>query len=37
VDVLGAATALPMPAFIAAVGVVQVWVARKAIARRWVA
>ena len=37
VDVLGAAMALPMPAFIAAVAVVQVWVTRKGIARGWVA
>jgi VanZ family protein len=35
-DVLGAAMALPMPAFIAAVAVLQVWVTRKAIARGWI-
>ena len=37
VDVLGAAMALPMPAFIAAVAVVQVWVTRKVMAHGWVA
>jgi len=35
VQVLGAAAALPMPAFIALVGVLQVWLSRKAIARGW--
>jgi hypothetical protein len=35
--VLCAAAALPMPAFIVAVAVLEVWVARKAIARAWIA
>ena len=37
VQVLGAAAALPMPAVIAAVAVLEVWVARRAIARGWIA
>jgi hypothetical protein len=36
VEVLGAGAALPMPAVITLVGVLQVWVARKAIARGWI-
>lgn len=36
VEVLGATAALPMPAVIALVGVLQVWVSRKAIARGWI-
>jgi hypothetical protein len=36
VQVLGAGAALPMPAVITLVGVLQVWVARKAIARGWI-
>ena len=35
-ELMGPAMALPMPAFIAAVAIVQVWLARKAIARGWV-
>jgi hypothetical protein len=37
VQVLGAAAALPMPAVIAAVALLEVWVARRAIARAWIA
>ena len=37
VQVLGAGAALPMPAVIAAVAVLEVWVARRAIARGWIA
>ena len=37
VEVLGAAVALPMPAVITLVGVLQVWLSRKAIARGWIA
>ena len=37
VEVLGAGAALPMPAFITLVGVLQAWLSRKAIARGWIA
>lgn len=37
VELMGPAMALPMPACIAAVAALQVWVARKAIARGWIA
>jgi hypothetical protein len=37
VQVLGAGAALPMPAVITLVGVLQVWLSRKAIARGWIA
>ena len=36
-ELMGAAMALPMPAFIAAVALLQVWFSRKAIARGWIA
>lgn len=36
VEVLGAGAALPMPLCITAVAVLEVWVARKAIARHWI-
>lgn len=36
VEVLGAGMALPMPLFIIAVAVLEVWVTRKAIARGWI-
>ena len=36
VEVLGAAAALPLPIVIAVVGLLQVWVSRKAIARGWI-
>lgn len=37
VEVLGAGMALPMPAVITAVALLQIWVTRKAIARAWIA
>ena len=36
VELLGAGMALPMPAFITAIALFEVWVARRAIARGWI-